>query len=166
MQEKTVSESLGRAVQVRRAELGMKRPELAKRSGLSYPYVSEIENGMKSPSASALEKLATALELSMAELVGRAEDGRAASAGQGLSAVVDPRTPASRSQVIDLAAPAAPHTPLESMETPEAGGTNYDRSLEGLIAAVVRAEMAAWARRELPGLVRAEIELASSESDA
>lgn len=64
---------LGRAVQLRRVELGIKRPELARRSGLSYPYVSEIENGLKSPSAKALRQLAEALDLTPAALLDRAE---------------------------------------------------------------------------------------------
>ena len=39
------------AIAVRRTELGLKRKDLAERSSLSYPYVSELENGTKEPSA-------------------------------------------------------------------------------------------------------------------
>ncbi len=36
---------------MRRTEMGMKRTKLAERAALSYPYLSEIENGRKQPSA-------------------------------------------------------------------------------------------------------------------
>jgi transcriptional regulator with XRE-family HTH domain len=38
---------LGRAITAARSELGMKRSELATRAGVSYPYLSELENGTK-----------------------------------------------------------------------------------------------------------------------
>src|SRR5436190_23617222 len=81
----TEAERLGRAVQIRRAELGLKRPELAKRAELSYPYVSEIENGMKTPSTKALAQLAQALELSTLELMARAEHLEDQSRGSALA---------------------------------------------------------------------------------
>ena len=37
---------LGKAIELRRIELGLKRRELAERARLSYPYISEIENGV------------------------------------------------------------------------------------------------------------------------
>src|SRR3954468_21308524 len=67
------SSGLGRAIAVRRAELGLKRKDLAARSSLSYPYVSELENGTKEPSAPALRQLAEALELSATQLLERSE---------------------------------------------------------------------------------------------
>ncbi len=59
---------LGRAVELRRTELGLKRRELAERARLSYPYISEIENGVKEPSAKALRQIAEALEMSFVDL--------------------------------------------------------------------------------------------------
>ena len=64
---------LGRAIQVRRAELGLKRKDLARLASLSYPYLSELENGSKAPSAKALAQLAGALQLSPADLLAFAE---------------------------------------------------------------------------------------------
>jgi len=66
-------ERLGRAVMVRRAELRIERKEVAEASEMSYPYLSEIENGSKYPSMEMLIKLAAAIELSPAELMVRAE---------------------------------------------------------------------------------------------
>ena len=166
------AERLGRAVQVRRAELGLKRPELAKRADLSYPYVSEIENGMKMPSTKALGQLAEALELSLTELMGRAESLEALA--DELQPQLDPAfddlrtqrrlfratgTPA-RSSVESLALRAPGSTPRQSLPEPRS-----DQRLEELIRTIVRAELAAWARTELPALVRAEVERAIEQGD-
>lgn len=67
------AEALGRALAAMRAEQGLRRRDLHERSGLSYPYISEIENGAKQPSMTALAKLAAALGATPAELLERAE---------------------------------------------------------------------------------------------
>jgi len=64
---------LGRAIKVVRTESGMERKELAKLSGLSYPYLSEIEQGKKRPSSESLLAIARALRLRQSELLERAE---------------------------------------------------------------------------------------------
>ena len=61
--------SIGKAIRLRRVELDMKRSELAERSGLSYAYVAEIENGTKQASSKALWQLAQALDLEPHELM-------------------------------------------------------------------------------------------------
>ena len=63
----------GRALAAARSERGLKRMQLKERSGLSYPYISEIENGGKYPSQRAIQALAEALDMTPSELVGRAE---------------------------------------------------------------------------------------------
>lgn len=66
---------LGRAIASLRTAQGMKRMDLKQRSGLSYPYIAEIENGSKkSPSLKAVAAIATALGVSSAELHARAEE--------------------------------------------------------------------------------------------
>ena len=45
--------ALGRAIKVLRTLQGVDRKDLADSAGLSYSYLAEIENGKKSPSASA-----------------------------------------------------------------------------------------------------------------
>ena len=65
--------ALGRAIKVTRTELGMERKELARLSGLSYPYMSEIEKGTKRASTEALIPIARALGLRQSELVERSE---------------------------------------------------------------------------------------------
>jgi transcriptional regulator with XRE-family HTH domain len=66
-------EALGRAIKVLRAERGLSRRELAARSEVSYPYLSEIENGKKRPSSKALVAVATALGLRPSQLLETAE---------------------------------------------------------------------------------------------
>ena len=132
--------AFGRAVQVRRAELALKRRELAERASLSYPYVSEIENGAKSPSAKALRQLADALELSPPELLTRAGWGPPVewdAAGSSYHAAragvryAGPSTVGSGREPLAIAA--------------------------DLIAAMVQAEVTSWAQQELPRLVREEV---------
>ncbi len=65
--------ALGRAIKVTRTEQGLERKELARRSGLSYPYLSEIEKGTKRASTEALLPIARALGLRQSELLERAE---------------------------------------------------------------------------------------------
>jgi transcriptional regulator with XRE-family HTH domain len=54
-------EALGRAVKVLRTERGLERRDLADLADISYPYLSEIENGKKRPSSRALLQIANAL---------------------------------------------------------------------------------------------------------
>ena len=65
--------ALGRAIKVTRTEQGLERKELARLSGLSYPYLSEIEKGKKRASTEAIRPIARALGLRQSQLVERAE---------------------------------------------------------------------------------------------
>ena len=62
------AEAFGRRIKARREELGLSRRDLVDASGLSYPYVSQLETGYRLPSHKALAALAEALELSPSEL--------------------------------------------------------------------------------------------------
>jgi transcriptional regulator with XRE-family HTH domain len=62
------AEAFGRRIKARREELGLSRRDLVEASGLSYPYVSQLETGYRLPSHKALAALAEALELSPSEL--------------------------------------------------------------------------------------------------
>ena len=169
------AERLGRAVQLRRVQLGLKRPQLAKRAELSYPYLSEIENGLKNPSTKALRQLAAALEVSPAELIGLA-DKLGELSGHGPSAKVPDQSEEDPPTVSD-AGPLGRRTPsagdlassvitLASVPMqPASGQALLERRVHDLVAAVVRAELAAWARTELPALVRAEIDRALAERE-
>jgi transcriptional regulator with XRE-family HTH domain len=74
------AEALGRTIKVFRTDLGIERRDLAERAGISYSYITEIENGNKPPSSSVLGPIAAALGLRMSQLIEAAE-GRMESQG-------------------------------------------------------------------------------------
>lgn len=55
-------------VQMRRRELGLSRKELVEASGLSYPYIAQLETGQRTPSRRSVARLAEALQLDPDEL--------------------------------------------------------------------------------------------------
>jgi transcriptional regulator with XRE-family HTH domain len=66
-------QSVGKAIELSRRYQDKSRRELAKKAGISYSYLSEIETGKKGPSAEALLAIAQALDLAPSELLGTAE---------------------------------------------------------------------------------------------
>jgi transcriptional regulator with XRE-family HTH domain len=61
---------INRAKLIRLRKLrGWDQPRLAIESGLSRPYITQIENGTRTPSPPAVEALATALGVTVTELV-------------------------------------------------------------------------------------------------
>ena len=71
MDDETAGQDFGRVLKARREELGLTRRELVDASGLSYPYVSQLETGSRLPSHRSLARLARALQLEPTELGGR-----------------------------------------------------------------------------------------------
>ena len=69
----THAEALGRVIAAQRVLHGAKRKDLAAASTLSYPYVSEIEAGLKEPSLPALRLIAGALDVYSSDLLRLAE---------------------------------------------------------------------------------------------
>ena len=65
----------GTAIRSKRSELGISQEELADRAGLHRTYVSDVERGARNLSLESIEKLASALELSISGLFERARDG-------------------------------------------------------------------------------------------
>jgi two-component system response regulator len=61
-----VKACFGSAVKSRRTRLGFSQEELAWRSGLHRTYVADIERGARNPSLESIQKLARALEVSLA----------------------------------------------------------------------------------------------------
>lgn len=58
----------GKAIRRRRRELDLSQEELAERAELHRNYVSGIETGTRNPSLKNIEKLAKALDISVARL--------------------------------------------------------------------------------------------------
>ncbi len=67
-------EALGRAIKVVRTAHGLGRRDLSELAGLSYSYLTEIENGTKQPSPRALRTLGKALGVNASELMHMAEN--------------------------------------------------------------------------------------------
>ena len=63
-----INQRFGRAVRRRRRELDFSQEELAERAELHRTYVSSIERGECNPSLENIEKLAKALDTSIARL--------------------------------------------------------------------------------------------------
>ena len=176
-------DGLAKAIVLRRTELGLKRRQLAERSHLSYPYISEIENGSKEPSAKALRQIAEALEMKVADLAAlseRLEDHPADSASillvpsqQSEYAVESeqPRLQRSRPRPSHAAGGRVesqdPMSEVHALRVPEVpsdgwrgdGGAvpDFTGVLVDQVAAVVGDLLRRWVRDELPELVRQEI---------
>lgn len=69
----TPEEALGRVIAAVRTLKGMKRKDLSTSAGLSYPFIAEIENGVKEPSLASLRQIAHALGTSASYLLSAAE---------------------------------------------------------------------------------------------
>jgi transcriptional regulator with XRE-family HTH domain len=139
--------NLGRAIHLRRVELGMKRRDLAIAAGLSYPYVSEIENGHKEPSAKALRQLADALDLAPVELVALTDR---VGGSDSSSVLFDDQTSGRFQQTTTLRLPSA--RPDESPRHVSDDDTVDARILDAVRPAVT-AVLASWLERELPAIV-------------
>ena len=70
---KTDRLKFGKALRVRRAELGLSQQDVASRADVSANYLSLLENDHRQPSIEKLEKLADALHVPVAFLVSEAE---------------------------------------------------------------------------------------------
>jgi transcriptional regulator with XRE-family HTH domain len=83
-----LARALGRTIKVLRTDQGIGRRDLATRAGISYSYLTEIENGRKPPSNSVLSPIADALHVRLHELIADAED-RLATMGDELESSMD-----------------------------------------------------------------------------
>ncbi len=66
---------LGIAIKTERCALGISQEKLAERAGLHRTYVSDVERGARNPSIGSVERLARALEVSVAKLFEHASGG-------------------------------------------------------------------------------------------
>ncbi|NBM17521.1 helix-turn-helix domain-containing protein [Streptomyces sp. GC420] len=68
---------VGAAVRRRRRALGLTLAAVAERSGLSVPFLSQIENDRARPSARSLQRVADALDITAVQLIEVSEASRA-----------------------------------------------------------------------------------------
>lgn len=71
---KNVDRILGRVVAQARKKAGVSQEQLAFQCGLHRTYISQIERGLKSPTARTLFDLASALDVRPSELLRNVED--------------------------------------------------------------------------------------------
>jgi len=164
---------LGKATELRRTELGMSRKDLAGRAGISYPFLSEIEKGVKQPSSRKLGQLAEALGLRTEDLVELSKRLSSASP-ESRSILMDPVPTGTATQ----AAPAVPQETSDS-ESPvwatstrpdvETDGTSrsgvddrraLDAEIKEAVNVAVSDTLRIWSRDVLPLLVEREVERA------
>lgn len=72
-----------KALQSRRAELGMNQRELAKRAGLHYTTLNRVERGHHEPSLPTLKAIAAALDLAITDLL--SDEDPATDEGRGVA---------------------------------------------------------------------------------
>ena len=68
--------NLGKAIKLCRVQRDLTLTELAKKADISKSYLSLVERGMRDPTFSTIESLATALEVPISILVFLAADGK------------------------------------------------------------------------------------------
>ena len=68
-----MKKSIGKTLRLIRTEKGMSQGDIEKRTGLLRSYLSRVENGHTEPSLSTLAKIAEALEVKVATLLGEPE---------------------------------------------------------------------------------------------
>lgn len=66
--EASINIRFGRAMALRRKEMGLSQEEFGYRCGLHRTYIGALERGEKSPTLETLERLASGLEISIKEL--------------------------------------------------------------------------------------------------
>ena len=73
-QQPQYHEAIGRTIKTVRTAQGIERRDLADRAGISYPYLAQIENGARKPSADVLLAIATALGMRPHDLLRTADE--------------------------------------------------------------------------------------------
>jgi transcriptional regulator with XRE-family HTH domain len=68
-----LAKRFGRVLRAHRTALGLSQEALAHEAELTTPFISQLENGLTSPSLSTLAALAKALNTTAATLVAEAE---------------------------------------------------------------------------------------------
>jgi transcriptional regulator with XRE-family HTH domain len=67
-------EALGRALRLRRTDLGLTLAQVSHRSGVSTQFLSEIERGLKDPSSEVIEAVSIVLGLDLPQVLVLAAD--------------------------------------------------------------------------------------------
>src|SRR6478752_6796371 len=88
--QKTGNQAFGELLKRAREYLGVSRKELAQLTGLSYPYISQLETGYRLPSTAAMQKFVDVLPISLDELYAAISDGRDEDDAEAHASTPDP----------------------------------------------------------------------------
>ncbi|WP_040813014.1 helix-turn-helix domain-containing protein [Nocardia concava] len=112
--EATLAELVGSMVRDLREKSGLSMRELAKRAGISQPFLSQIERGVSAPSMVTTYRLATALGVTPGDLLPAPESERVTvvRADEGLRLPVGDRPDAAVGRALHM----RPNSPLEVIE--------------------------------------------------
>jgi transcriptional regulator with XRE-family HTH domain len=66
--------ALGRAIRLRREELGLSQKTIGLEAGLQSTYIAHVESGRQNPSWGKVDRIARVLKLSLWELAKRADE--------------------------------------------------------------------------------------------
>ena len=64
-----ISRQLGQRIQAARRGKGWTQEDLAHHAGLDFSYLNQLENGKRNPSLATLHKIATALGVTLKDLI-------------------------------------------------------------------------------------------------
>ena len=158
---------LGRAIAAARSEKGLKRRELANAARVSYPYLSELENGTKQGSTQKIGQIAEALGMTPSQLLARAESLALAEASGSVptadSAVVPEAgslgwTSAAASQAnLMTSAALASEAPMRSLRPIGRAAVGQEDVVVERVTRIVRAEIEQWLDAELEPVVRQHV---------
>lgn len=151
----------------------MKRGDLAKLSGVSYPYLSELENGTKQGSTQKIAQIAEALGMTASQLLARAEAlGLGAPAPQAAPSYTTAPPPVSAGAPVFGYGGGVAGAPVDDARTRSLSSSAASmRSLRPLapppadpeaivvdrVTRLVRAEIERWLDVELEPLVREQV---------
>lgn len=68
MARTSLQQKLGKKIKALRNEAGLSQEKMGELTGLDRTYISDIERGVRNPSLKSLQKLATALKVSISDL--------------------------------------------------------------------------------------------------
>jgi transcriptional regulator with XRE-family HTH domain len=158
---------LGRAIAATRTEQGMKRGELAKAAGVSYPYLSELENGTKQGSTQKIGQIAEALGKTPSQLLARAESLALAESSGPVPTPVSAVVPAAGSLGWTSAAASqaslmtstqlAAEAPMRSLPPIGRAAVGQEDVVVERVTRIVRAEIEHWLDAELEPVVRQHV---------
>jgi DNA-binding XRE family transcriptional regulator len=149
------SQDIGRAIASLRVKRGMKRTQLATAVGISYPYLSEIENGNKPGSIAKLQTIAASLGTTHAQLLLDAQ--AIADMGDTRGPNAPAPSPVLPEPLSDTGTVAPTARGLMGYALPAAlNSSSGDEDPEALIAEI-RRSLDAWFERDLAPRLRAAL---------